>query len=116
MIPFAHDTVTLYRKTEAGWTPAVISGCSYRRIRRRSIMDGTARITEETTCRIPAGNPKPEAGSVIVLGVCTETADSDIALVRLLESRQPHGAFRVQSVADNARAGYPVPHYAATGA
>lgn len=116
MIPFATDTVTLYHNNAGSWETSVIYGCSYRRVRRRGLSDGAVTITEETTCRIPAGNTMPAAGDVIVLGVCRDKVRGDVELVRLLEARRSGGAFRVRGVADNARPGMPVPHYAATGA
>lgn len=116
LIPFANDTITLISKTEAGWTSAVISGCSYRRIRRRMLMDSAVSQSEETVCRIPAGNPFPAPGDVILLGEHAPQVGSEIELSRLLEAFRPGSAFRVQSVADNARPGMPIPHYAARGA
>ena len=52
---------------------------------------------------------------MIVLGTCSESAADDIALTALLEKYRAQGAFRVQSVADNARPGMPLAHYAARG-
>ena len=116
MIPFASDTVTLYHKRGGAWEGIVIHGCSYRRRRVRSISDGAAAVAEETTCRMPAGQAVPAAGDVIVLGVCRDKVRGEVELVRLLEAHRAEGAFRVRAVADNARPGMPVPHYAATGA
>lgn len=115
MIPFANDTVTLIHKIDGGWTSAVLTGCSYRRVRRRSVTDGAVTITEETVCRIPAGGVMPAPGDGIILGEVSAAVGSEIELVRLLEAHRP-GAFRVQGVSDNARPGMPIPHYAATGA
>lgn len=115
MIPFANDTVTLIHKGKSGWTATVISGCSYRRIRRRILSGNTAILTDETVCRIPAGGAVPAVGDVIVLGRTNAAAYSEIELVRLMEAHRESGAFRVESVADNARPGMPVPHYAARG-
>ena len=116
LIPFANDTVTLVYKEGAQWSTAVIPGCSYRRIRRRMLMDSAVSQSEETVCRIPAGNPFPAPGDVILLGEHAPQVGSEIELSRLLEAFRPGGAFRVQSVADNARPGMPIPHYAARGA
>lgn len=115
MIPFANDTVTLYHKAAAGYEEHLIHNCSYRRIRRRNTADSAASITEETVCRIPPGNIKPEPGDVIARGRHSGSPKNEIELVRLLESLRPNGAFRVQSISDNARPGVPVPHYAARG-
>lgn len=115
MIPFANDTVTLIHKGKSGWTAEVISGCSFRRTRRRSLSGNTAILTDETVCRIPSGGAVPAVGDVIVLGRTDAAAYSEIELVRLLEAHRPGGAFRVSSVSDNARPGMPIPHYAARG-
>lgn len=115
MIPFANDTVTLIHKSESGWTAEVISSCSFRRTRRRSISGNTATLTDETVCRIPFGSAVPAVGDVIVLGRADAAAYSEIELVRLLEANRPSGAFRVSSVSNNARPGMPIPHYAARG-
>lgn len=115
MIPFANDTVTLFHKEDSGYTRHVIERCSYRRTRRRGIEDKSSTLAEETICRIPGNAIKPDVGDVIALGVHKGSAVNEIALVRLLESLRPGGAFRVQTVSDNARPGMPVPHYAAKG-
>lgn len=115
MIPFANDTITLIHSGDSGWTPLVISGCSFRRTRRRSLSGNASVLTDETVCRIPSGSAVPAVGDVIVLGRTDASAYSEIELVRLLEAHRPNGAFRVDSVSDNARPGMPIPHYAARG-
>lgn len=115
MIPFANDTITLLHKSGASYEPVIIHGCSYRRMSRRTMIDGAVSLASVTTCRIPAGNPMPAPGDVIVLGEMHEGVRGDIEFARLLESKRPKGAFRVQSVADHARPGVPVPHFAAVG-
>lgn len=115
MIPFANDTVTLIHKGKSSWTATVISRCSYRRIRRRSLSGNTAILTDETVCRIPAGGAVPAVGDVIVLGRTNAAVYNEIELVRLLEAHRESGAFRVESVSDNARPGMPIPHYAVRG-
>ena len=115
-LPFGNDTVTvLHRISGESWTPCVVLGASWSRQSVRAISSGDAKLTETTTCRIPAGNLVPDPGDVIVLGTCTESAASDIELAKLLEKYRPQGAFRVQSVSDNARPGMPLAHYAAKG-
>lgn len=116
MIPFANDTITLISRQGGSWACAVIPRCSYRRVRRRNLMDGAVTLSEETVCRIPAGSAFPVPGDVILLGEHAPEISSEIELVRLLEAFRPGGAFRVQSVSDNARQGMPIPHYAARGA
>lgn len=115
MIPFANDTVTLYRKADGGYMACLILNCSYKHTERRSTDDRSASFYGETVCRIPPGNVKPQPGDVIVLGVHSEIVKNEIDLVRMLERLRPDGAFRVQSVSDNARPGVPIPHYAAKG-
>lgn len=115
MIPFATDTVTLIHKEGSEWRAYTIQNCSYRRTHNRAVVDKTETITEETVCRIPAGNVKPAPGDVIALGWHAEAPTTAVELVRLLDSLRPGGAFRVQSVSDNVRPGVPVPHYAARG-
>ena len=115
MIPFANDTVTLYRKSADGYMACLILNCSYKHTESRSTEDRSASFYGETVCRIPPGNVKPEPGDVIVLGVHSEIVNNEIDLVRMLERLRPEGAFRVRSVSDNARPGVPLPHYAAKG-
>lgn len=114
VIPFANDTVTLVHRNASGWKSEVIHGCSFRRIRRRSVTGQTAVIENESVCRIPPGGIVPAAGDLILPGVHTASADSEIELVRLLEAHRADGAFRISSVSDNTR-GAPIPHYAARG-
>lgn len=116
MIPFANDTVTLFHVIDAGIVGQVIHGCSYRRTGRRMHQDSAAADANEVTCRIPAGSIAPAPGDVICLGAVKDAAATAIELTRLLERHRADGAFRVQSVADNARPGMPCPHYAARGA
>lgn len=115
-LPFGGDTVTvLHRVVGESWTPCVVLGASWQQRAVRAIANRDAELSDETTCRIPAGNVVPDPGDVIVLGTCSESAADDIALTALLEKYRPQGAFRVQSVADNARPGMPLAHYAARG-
>lgn len=115
-LPFGNDTVTvLHRVSGESWTPCVVLGASWGQQSAYSITSGDAVHIETTVCRIPAGNIVPDPGDVIVLGTCTESAENDIELAKLLEKYRPQGAFRVQSVADNARPGMPLAHYAARG-
>lgn len=73
--------------------------------------------TLETTCRIPANQPTPEAGDLLILGDVEAAVENEIALVRLLDALRQAGtpAFRVRSVKNNAL-GAPMSHYAAVGA
>ena len=115
MIPFGTETVTLLRKSGDTWRPVIIAGASWRQKTVRVLTDSAVRYTTETTCRIPISALRPDPGDVIVRGTCKDSAGTAIELVRLLEKYRPQGAFRVQSVADNAGEGIPLPHYAARG-
>ena len=86
-LPFGNDTVTvLHRVSGESWTPCVVLGASWDQQSAYSITSGDAVHTETTVCRIPAGNIVPEPGDVIVLGTCTESAENDIELAKLLIS------------------------------
>lgn len=115
MIPFAKDTVTLFHRENGIWTRHVLTGCSYRRTARRAMTDNSITASNDVTCRIPAPNIMPAAGDMIALGNVPDMPENEVAVVRLLEKQRATGAFRVQSVSDNARPGMPVPHYAARG-
>ena len=66
------------------------------------------------TCRIPAGQTAPKPGDLLILGAVAVTVNSGADYQALIERyRGAEGAFVVASVADNARAGMPLPHYAA---
>lgn len=115
-LPFGNDTVTvLHRVSGESWMPCVVLGASWQQRAVRAIANRDAELSDETTCRIPAGNVVPDPGDVIVFGTCSESAESDIALSKLLARLRAQGAFRVQSVANNALPGTPLPHYCAKG-
>lgn len=117
MIPFGNQTVTLYHKSENGYTRYILTNCSWRSSNERSLQDGATIITERTTCRILPQYTRPVPGDMLVLGVVEEDAASEIELVRLMEKLRSEGfrAFRVQACSDNSE-GVPLPHYAAVGA
>lgn len=115
MIPFGYSTITLFHKDAGGYTAHVIEHCYVRHSKQRDTTDKTASAANESICRIPAGTVVPAPGDMIALGAHKGSARNEIELVRLLESLRPGGAFRVQTVTDNARPGMPVPHYAAKG-
>ena len=115
MIPFGYSTITLFHKGAGGYTAHVIDHCYFRHSKRRDVAGKTASAADESICRIPAGAVAPDPGDVIALGAHKGSAKNEVELVRLLESLRPSGAFRVQSVSDNARPGMPIPHYAAKG-
>lgn len=116
MIPFGRETVTLLHRSDGGYAPYVLVGCSWRSTKTRSVYGTTVEKSDDTVCRIPAGQTMPEVGDMLILGTYNLRADSEIALVRLLDSLHRDGvrAIRVTQVRDNSR-GAPMPHYAATG-
>ena len=117
MIPFGRETVTVLHRSGGGYAPYILRGCSWRSNKVRSANGTAVDKSEDTTCRIPAGQTMPDVGDVLILGAYNLHADSEIALVRLLDSMRGDGvrAIRVTQVRDNSR-GAPMPHYAVRGA
>lgn len=121
-LPFAGETVTLVRriesivasKTYVTYATVILTGCSWRRTMRYNRDDKTLIPYEGITCRVPAGQSVPHAGDLLILGAVEETVTSGAEYQALIERyRDTGGAFFVASVADNARPGMPMPHYAA---
>ena len=117
MIPFGCETVTVLHRSGGAYAPYILRGCSWRSSKARSAIGTAVDRSEDTTCRIPAGQTMPDVGDVLILGEHNQRADSEIALVRLLDSLRGDGvrAIRVTQVRDNSRCA-PMPHYAVTGA
>lgn len=117
MIPFGIETVTVLHRFGGGYVPYILRGCSWRSTKARSVYGTTVDKSDDTVCRIPAGQTMPEVGDVLILGAYNLRADSEIALVRLLDSLRGDGvhAIRVTQVRNNSRCA-PMPHYAVTGA
>lgn len=117
MIPFGRETVTVLHRFGGGYVPYILRGCSWRNTKARSANGTAVDKSEGTTCRIPAGQTMPDVGDVLILGAHNLRAESEIALVRLLDGMRRDGvrAIRVTQVRDNSR-GAPLPHYAVTGA
>lgn len=117
MIPFGRETVTVLHRSDGGYTPYILRGCSWRSAKARSVNGTAVDKSEDTTCRIPSGQTMPDVGDVLILGTYNVKADGEIALVRLLDSLRGDGAhaIRVTQVRDNSRCA-PMPHYAVTGA
>lgn len=117
MIPFGCETVTVLHRSGGVYAPYILRGCSWRSAKARSANGTAVDKSEDTTCRIPAGQTMPDVGDVLILGAYNLRADSEIALVRLLDSLRGDGvrAIRVTQVRDNSRCA-PMPHYAVTGA
>lgn len=124
MIPFGRETVTLYHRTEAIgadgrtntlWTRVTLNGCSWRRTGKHTLTSHTDVQVEEVVCRIPADQTCPTSGDVLIPGMISDAAASALDVTRILDRYRDLGAFRVASVADNARPGVPLPHYVAKG-
>lgn len=122
MIPFGHETVTLVRRSEAvengktlvTYFSVALTGCSWRRSARIIRNDSALISAESIVCRVPAGQTMPRAGDLMILGDVAVTVKSGADYQGLIEQyRDSDGAFVVASVKDNARAGMPMPHYAA---
>lgn len=116
MIPFGNRTVTLLHRVPNGYKLFILSGCSWKDAAARTLSGTSIVCTMETTCRVPRGQQKPEPGDLMILGAVSESAGSEIELVRLMQRLRAEGgsAFRVERVKDNT--GAPMPHYAASGA
>ena len=117
MIPFGCETVTILHRLNGGYAPYTLRGCSWRSAKVRSVNGTAVDKSEDTTCRIPAGQTMPDVGDVLILGEYNLRAESEIELVRLLDGMRRDGvhAIRVTQVRDNSRCA-PIPHYAVTGA
>ena len=131
-IPFGNEVVTLVQraenvvdgKTRVTYSKATLTGCSWRR-KRRLYKSDNSRVNsdnaflggEEITCRVPSGQAVPRVGDLMILGDVAVTVTSGADYQGLIERfSEADGAFVVTSVADNARPGMPMPHYAARGA
>ena len=122
MIPFGNDTVTLVRRVEtvadgrmrAAYTVSRLFGCSWKRTQGVR-MEGEVLVPYAgITCRVPGNQTAPKSGDLMILGVVDVTVNSGADYQALIERyRGADGAFVVASVADNARPGMPMPHYAA---
>lgn len=119
MIPLGREAVTLYRRvaqqsggrTRISWQRISLDGCSWRHAARYSLSNA-----HEVVCRIPADQTRPAIGDVLVLGHVEDEIGTAVQLCEMLEKyREVPGAFRVQAINDNHRAGFPLPHYAARG-
>lgn len=117
MIPFGREAVTVLHRSGGAYAPYILHGCSWHSAKARSVNGTAVDKSEDTICRIPAGQTMPDVGDVLILGAYNLRADSEIALVRLLDSLRGDGvrAIRVTQVRDNSRCA-PMPHYAVTGA
>ena len=122
MIPFGNDTVTLVRRVEtvadgrtrAAYTVSRLFGCSWKRTQGVRMEGEVLAPYEGIVCRVPVDQTKPKPGDLMILGDVTVTVTGGADFQRLVEQyRDTDGAFVVAAVADNARSGSPLPHYAA---
>lgn len=123
MVPFGRELVTLIQRverveggrTQVRYRKLRLSGCSWRRDESLG-RDGAALARgEHITCRIPADQTVPQPGDCLFRGEVREVIDGSAALGEALEAHRAAGAFRVESVVDNAAAGAPLPHWVALG-
>lgn len=121
-IPFGNEVVTLVRRREQAtairtnvtYERLLLKGCSWRRTRSWSREGEVLVPVESVACRIPADQPRPAPGDLLILGDVAVTVSSGADYQRLIEQyRGTDGAFVVASVADNARPGLPLGHWAA---
>ena len=122
MIPFGNEAVTLVRRIEAtaeGRTQVTyqtdaLTGCSWQRTNSLVREGETLRQVEGIVCRVPHDQAKPHTGDLMILGDVAVTVTGWADYQGLIEAyKGTDGAFVVASVADNARPGMPMPHYAA---
>lgn len=123
MIPFGNSTVTLIKRTETekdgktavSYKRHILTGCSWKRSATRFLNDTDAVRREEITCRIPAGQIKPEIGDCLFLGELRLNVSNTKELSEALEKRRSGGAMRITSISDNTMPGLPLRHIAARG-
>ena len=123
MIPFGNDTVTLIRRTQketdgkryAVYTRHMLHGCSWRRKISWRGFDTERTLVNEITCRIPANNPRPNAGDCLFLGEISDEITDSRSLNAAINAHRESGAFRITTVSDNTRPGMPLPHFSAFG-
>ena len=122
MIPFGNETVTLVQRTESTasgktvvtYSTATLTGCSWKRSHGMRREADILVPYEGITCRVPSGQTKPKANDFMILGSVAVTVNSGADYQKLIDQyKGTDGAFMVASVADNARPGMPMPHYAA---
>lgn len=124
MIPFANETVTLVRsikdldecgRAHTRFAKFKLTGCSWRRKEIRTASGGEILRSEVITCRIPVDQQRPSPGDCLFLGEVAEEVTDTVQRSEALAAHRDAGAFIVTAVKDNARPGYPLPHWAAEG-
>ena len=124
MLPFGNELITLIRRTEttdslgkhhALYTKLFLRGCSWRRTAVQNAGSGTITYSEQTTCKVPKGQPEPHAGDLMIHGTYSGTIDTATDYQKAIEAtRADKGSFVVQSVGDYTMTDTPFPHYTAT--
>lgn len=123
MIPFGNDTVTLIQRVETEqngrthteYARYILKGCSWRKKAGWSQFDTEKHRNEEISCRIPAGNRRPNAGDYLFLGEIADEITDTRSLQAAMKAHRPTGVMEITTMSDNARPGTPLPHYAAWG-
>lgn len=125
MIPFGNQTVTLLTRNRAvgedgrtheKWTRHTLTGCSWRSSAGQMADSNAVRNNWEYACRIPGDQREPQVGDVLILGTVAQVkANASITAQEVTKLLQAANAFRVESVGNNAMAGFPAPHYVARG-
>lgn len=105
MIPFGNHVVTLLHRSKDGYKAYHLTGCSWSGAKYRSPNDDAMDNETMMVCRIPADQICPATGDLLILGKVQAAADSEINLIRLMQSMRATGkeAFRVQNVRKNAQ-------------
>ena len=122
MIPFGKETVTLVHRierivqgrTQVSYRSETLTGCSWQWSNQWIRVGEVLTPVGSLVCRIPADQTKPLPGDLLIHAQVTVTITSGADYNALVEHyRDSVGAMVVGSVADNAQAGCPLPHWAA---
>ena len=121
-LPFGNRAVTLLRRcaqTDAAgrrheaYVPIMLTGCSWRP-RRFGVEVGSARMDgQSAVCRIPADQPKPAAGDILLCGTLDEGGSVSPSEAAALLRERGREAMRVGSVIDGT--GGPLKHWRCEG-
>ena len=115
-IPFGTETVTLYHKTDKGYTRIVLHGCSWSTRISRSLYDNVQRNgSAECICRWSPDQPKAGTGDLLIRGEIYDKLTSGVQIAGLLEQYAATGAFICNTFHDNVVGICPLKHYCARG-
>ena len=123
MIPFGRDTVTLIKRVETvedgrtrtEYAQFVLRGCSWRSKAGWSRFDTEKSRNTEISCRIPADQPRPDAGDYLFLGEIADEITDTRSLQAAMKAHRHTGVMEITSLSENTRPGTPLRHYAAWG-